>query len=381
MKSWKINLRFVFLVGVLTALAGLAVYYMLEISNKNQNTATNISESAPFVEEIPLPSGLPNDFSTMDLKTQTQTMSDLLDLPLIPVSGQEGTAWDWDSKGVETVEVACPQWVFCQLHLEDGRIIYFRGDGEATFVAYAGTFRIPPPSDRLPENTNIPGIFDAEADVLDQPSESFSLEVWELVKDYWTDEMPVQHPTYPFDAALMLGESAYLQWNAWACPNAYGARYRLEKFVNAAESSGASIRFGNVRFITSDNQGYRDLPGCIGLYVLEEDYTSFSEALTDYVCSTNHTPFEVGQALYVGPWLRSIYIKAAESEEENLKYYEENDIYVPEDYLHHYQMVAEVVDQVVEITKICESDVYIRFTNGYERDLPWEWLVREDPLN
>ena len=231
----------------------------------------------------------------------------------------------------------------------------------------------------IAQSEGVPSIFDIDADVLDQPSKKFSFEVWELVKDYWTEEMPVEHPKYSFRAALITDESTYLQWNAWACPNGHGMRYRLEKFVNAAEASGASVKFGNVRIITGDSQGYQDMPGCIGLYVLEEDYSSFSEAITEYECSSNHTPCEVGQTVYAGPWLNSIYKKAAEEEKENLKYYEENDIYVPEDYLSHYRMVAGIIDQPAEITKICEGDVYVRFENGYERDMPWEWLVR-DPL-
>jgi len=229
----------------------------------------------------------------------------------------------------------------------------------------------------IAQSEDMPSIFDLNADVFDQPSEKFSLEVWELVKYYWTEEMPVEHPTYVFEAALMLEEGTYLQWHAWACPDGHGMRYRLEKFVNAAHASGANIKFGNVRFITGDAKGYLDMPGCIGFYVLEEDYSSFSEALTEYECSSNHTPFEVGQTVYAGPWLNNIYKKAAEQEKENLKYYEENDIDVPEDYLFHYQTVAGIIDQPAEVTKICEGDVYVLFENGYERDMPWEWLVRD----
>jgi len=106
----------------------------------------------PFIPEgdpvdtsnpIDLPPGLPADFPTIGLEAQTQAFSSLLDLPLIPVDGEEGVAWHWNGKGVTTAEVTCPSWVICHVTLVDGNAtVLFRGHGVEKDVISAGTFRV-----------------------------------------------------------------------------------------------------------------------------------------------------------------------------------------------------------------------------------------------
>jgi len=120
-----------------------------EVSEALQQTQKELEAEESYTQhdmddtsELPLPPDLPPNFSEMSLEGQTHAMSRIIGLPLIPVPGEEGTAWTWNGRG-DTAKVAtCPYWVLCNVtRVSDSATLLFSGQGEVLMV-YAGVFRV-----------------------------------------------------------------------------------------------------------------------------------------------------------------------------------------------------------------------------------------------
>lgn len=101
-----------------------------------------MGEAVNTENPIPLPPGLPDDFESMSLDQMTMAMEEMMDLPLVPVEGEEGVAWVWNGKGLTTATIVCPEWLDCHVTLVSGNAtVLFRGHGEQVEI-WAGTFRV-----------------------------------------------------------------------------------------------------------------------------------------------------------------------------------------------------------------------------------------------
>lgn len=179
--------------------------------------------------------------------------------------------------------------------------------------------------------------------------EQFSLEVYETIKDLWSNQTPGRLPyseELRSNTGLELEGKLYYEWRSWACPSPINSsgRYRLEKFDRVVEMSGVDAYFGQSMFFKVDSSS--EIDNCIGLYIFEDDYQRFGKALKEYECTTNHTPFKVGDEVYFGSTLRKSWGSP---------------------------------DQPLEVIGTCEGSIIAVSTAGVPVELSWEYFVRTDP--
>jgi hypothetical protein len=178
--------------------------------------------------------------------------------------------------------------------------------------------------------------------------ERFSMEVYETLKDHWAYEIPQKLPASDAihaNGGIKKDGKIYYQWRSWGCPSAYDSRgrYNLEKFVRVIEAEDIDAYFGQMaKFFTIRDDP--NLDNCVGLYIFEDDYKRFDDALETYECTTNHTPFKVGDKVAFGPALAA--------------------------------SQGGRPDHPFEVIGICENRIIAESTTGIPMKLSWEYFVR-----
>jgi len=178
--------------------------------------------------------------------------------------------------------------------------------------------------------------------------EYFSFEVFEIVVDRLTIAEPVKLPPseeFRSSGGIEMNGKRYYQWGNWACPNPDNSsgRYKIEKFVQALDSSGVDAYFGKLVMFFTVREQPDNIENCVALYIFEDDYLTFEQALKEFECTTNHTPYKIGDEISLGPHLR-----------------EKGEL-----------------SQPLEVVGICENDVTARFSTGREVEMSWEYFIKK----